>query len=160
MKKILFAILSISFLQVSCSSSSEKEGREDESNVTMDDFPETIDVPMNPSPADNSMNSLDWDGTYRGTLPCADCEGIETELTLNQDGTYSYKSNYLGKNDALEEEYTGKFTWDKEGRTIQLDGLKGSPGKYQVGENQIWHLDQDGNRISGDLADLYILKKQ
>ncbi|MFC3416337.1 copper resistance protein NlpE [Algoriphagus hitonicola] len=158
MKKLFLPIVLFSLIQFACSSSSEKEETEDESTVTMDDFPETMEIPV--TPEDNSMNALDWEGTYTGTLPCADCEGIETELTLNQNGTYSYKTNYLGKNDALEEEYTGKFTWDEQGRTIQLEGLKGAPGKYQVGENQIWHLDQDGNRISGEMAELYILKKQ
>ena len=29
-----------------------------------------------------TMNSLDWDGTYTGILPCADCKGIETNITL------------------------------------------------------------------------------
>ncbi len=36
------------------------------------------DPPM--STGDNSQNSLDWPGTYTGTLPCADCEGIKTEI--------------------------------------------------------------------------------
>ncbi|WP_297338492.1 copper resistance protein NlpE [Algoriphagus sp.] len=158
MKKVFLSLILLSFLQFGCSSSTENEQNEDESTVRMDDFPETMEIPV--TPEDNSMSALDWAGIYKGTLPCADCEGIETELALNQDGTYSYKTNYLGKNDALEEEYTGKFTWDEQGRTIQLEGLKGAPGKYQVGENQLWHLDQDGNRISGDLAENYILKKQ
>ena len=37
-------------------------------------------VVQNPSVAtgDNSMTALDWAGTYKGTVPCADCEGIET----------------------------------------------------------------------------------
>lgn len=43
---------------------------------------------------------------------------------------------------------------------ITLLEMEGAPGKYQVGENQLWHLDENGNRIEGDLADRYILKKQ
>ena len=36
----------------------------------------------------NSRNSLDWVGIYEGVLPCADCPGIKTRLTLNYDGSY------------------------------------------------------------------------
>ncbi len=110
---------------------------------------------------DNSQTSLDWNGTYFNTLPCASCEGIETWVTLNLDGTFELKTNYLGLNDAREEIFTGNFTWDETGSMVQLQGLIGdAPGKYKVGENQIWHLDQDGNRIEGSLAEFYILKKQ
>ena len=109
---------------------------------------------------DNSMNALDWEGTYFATLPCASCEGIETWVTLNQDGTFELKTNYLGLNDAREETFTGNFTWDSTGSLVTLHGLIGdAPGKYKVGENRIWHLDRDGQVITGDLADRYILHK-
>ena len=35
----------------------------------------------------NAQNSLDWNGTYKGVLPCADCAGIEKEITLYKDQT-------------------------------------------------------------------------
>lgn len=110
-----------------------------------------------PSTGDNSMNSLDWNGTYWGTLPCADCDGIETLLQLNNDRTYSLKTKYLGKSDQVFTS-SGSFTWNQEGSKITLSG--NDPGKYQVGENQLFHLDKDGNRISGDLASKYVLMKQ
>lgn len=108
---------------------------------------------------DTSQNALDWNGTYKGTLPCADCEGIETELTLNLDGTYLYKATYLGK-DTKVYEIEAPFQWDETGSMITLLEMEDAPGKYQVGENQLWHLDRNGKRIEGDLADRYILKKQ
>ncbi len=146
-----FAFLSLLFF--ACA---EKPAQTEEQ--TLDQFPETIEVPL--SSGDNSMNSLDWAGTYLGTLPCADCEGIETKLVLNQDGSYHYTTHYFGLNDALEHEYLGKFTWDESGSVITLHGVDGIPGKYKVGENRIWHLDMDGNQITGALADQYILTKQ
>ncbi|WP_332910985.1 copper resistance protein NlpE N-terminal domain-containing protein [Algoriphagus boritolerans] len=77
------------------------------------------------------------------------------------DGTFELKTNYLGLNDAREETFTGNFTWDETGSIVQLQGLIGdAPGKYKVGENQIWHLDKNGNRIEGALADRYILRKK
>ena len=36
---------------------------------------------------DSSATSLDWEGVYRGVVPCADCEGIVTTITLRRDGT-------------------------------------------------------------------------
>lgn len=106
---------------------------------------------------DNSMTSIDWTGTYQGILPCADCEGIKTRLVLNKDLTYSLKTSYLGKEDNIFET-KGTFKWDKSGSKITLD----NPEKqvYQVGENKLFHLDNSGNRITGDLANNYILEKE
>jgi hypothetical protein len=36
----------------------------------------------------------------------------------------------------------------------------GFPPYYKLGENTLTHLDLDGNVITGDLADDYVLKKQ
>lgn len=107
----------------------------------------------------NSMNSLDWNGTYKGILPCADCEGIETILTLNTDRTYILITNYLGRNDALEEEKKGSFSWNEAGSIITLTNITSGPNQYKVGENRIWHLDMNGELITGDLADHYVLIK-
>ena len=57
----------------------------------------------------NSQNSLDWQGTYKGITPCADCDGIETELVLNKDLTYVIKTKYLGKGDGKTLEESGNF---------------------------------------------------
>jgi uncharacterized lipoprotein NlpE involved in copper resistance len=112
------------------------------------------------SVGDNSQNALDWPGTYFATLPCGHCEGIETWVTLNADGTFVLKTHHMGLNDDREEIFTGKFTWDDTGSIVTLNGLiGGAPGKYKVGENRIWHLDRDGKQIEGDLADRYILQK-
>lgn len=105
---------------------------------------------------DNSMTSIDWNGIYTGTIPCADCEGIETTLQLMLDKTYTLTRMYKGKSTELKTS-SGTFTWDASGSTIQLSGE--DPGKYKVGENQLFQLDSDGKRISGNLEANYILKK-
>lgn len=106
----------------------------------------------------NSRNSLDYEGTYVGTLPCADCEGIKTEITLGKD-TYTKKMTYLGKPETNSFETSGKYSWNEAGSIITLDG-EDEPDKYQVAENLLYSLDMDGNRITGDLADFYILTKK
>ena len=40
----------------------------------------------------NAETSLDYEGTYKGVLPAADCPGIETTLILNPD---VYKRQHL-----------------------------------------------------------------
>lgn len=109
---------------------------------------------------DNSATSLDWNGTYKGTVPCARCEGIETTLTLNIDLTYKLSTHYFGLNDALEEDDMGTFSWDKTGSVITLENASNGFAHYKVGENRLWQLDMQGNIITGDLADHYILIKQ
>ena len=73
------------------------------------------------SASDNSQNSLDWEGTYKGIIPCADCEGIKTEITIKYDLTYVIKTIYLGKVDGKTFEKTGRFFWDKTGSNINLE---------------------------------------
>jgi len=107
----------------------------------------------------NSRNSLDYQGTYTGTMPCADCSGIYTEITLTED-SYTMKTVYEGKGKDSENTFTdsGSYTWDSNGNIITLGN--DSTNRYQVGENALYALDMDGNQITGDLADMYILKKK
>lgn len=114
---------------------------------------ETAGQPVNPDPAHNSRNSVDWAGTYQGTLPCADCPGISTTVMLDQDGDYTLITSYLERGDSVYTE-TGKFTWDDAGSQITLDDRR-----FQVGENRLIQLDTEGNRITGNLAEHYILQK-
>jgi len=39
-----------------------------------------------------------------------------------------------------------------------LSGIKDGPTRYLVGENRIFQLDKEGNRITGELANRYVLK--
>lgn len=107
---------------------------------------------------DNSSTSLDWAGTYKGVLPCADCEGIETILTIKDNMTYSIKTKYLGKDDMVYEQ-KGDFLWNEDGNIIILNEKNRTPQQYFVGENYLLLLDLKGNRITGDLADKYYLHK-
>src|SRR5262245_7269288 len=109
--------------------------------------------------AHNSSNSLDWDGIYRGVLPCADCQGIQKTIYLNKDGSYKVKTKYLGKQDiALEN--SGKLTWNSQGNTISLNETGNQQVSYFVGENTLTQLDKSGNKITGELATKFVLTKE
>lgn len=105
-----------------------------------------------------SVNSLDWHGRYVGVVPCADCPGIETVITLNQDHTYQLRTRYLGKDDRIFERQ-GKFVWEENGNVIVMQDFPEGPDRYHVGENVLFQLDKQGKRITGDLAESYILRK-
>lgn len=110
---------------------------------------------------DNSRISLDWAGAYRGIVPCTDCEGIKTEMVLDASGTYRLTTLYLGVEGAEPIVFEGRFEWDKSGNKITLREPKTgeAPKQYQVGEEKLFQLDQQGKRITGKMADKYILHK-
>jgi copper homeostasis protein (lipoprotein) len=106
-----------------------------------------------------SQNSLDWDGIYRGILPCADCEGIQTTIYLRKDLSFTTKTKYLGKSDTVYES-SGKFGWNEKGNTILLiPSEKGQGAQYLVGENILTQLDMQSKKITGKNAAGYILTK-
>jgi heat shock protein HslJ len=105
----------------------------------------------------SSQNSLDWYGVYSGVIPCADCEGIEVRIVLKRDGSFTRNLRYLGKEqNGFSDE--GKLIWDESGSKITLKGESGDQ-QYQVGESWLLHLDREGNRITGELAEKYRLAK-
>lgn len=110
----------------------------------------------------NSANTLDWNGTYKNTMPCADCSGTITEITLDTARKYTIKKTYLDKGvqGGTGTEESGNFTWNRAGNTITLLGIKNQPNQFFVGENRLWELDKDGNKITGNDADKYVLNKQ
>ncbi|MHA7816940.1 MAG: copper resistance protein NlpE N-terminal domain-containing protein [Pseudohaliea sp.] len=120
--------------------------------------PEPTDPsPPKPDPAHNSRLSLDWDGTYRGILPCADCPGIETVITLTADGTYLRAVRFLEREDGYRRDQ-GEFEWNAAGSAVTLGDGEGSQ-RYQVGEDRLFFLDRRGQRIAGELAENYVLVK-
>lgn len=112
----------------------------------------------NPDPAHNARLSLDYYGTYEGTLPCADCEGIQTTIHLKEKNRFVLTKKYLGKADSAKLTKEGEFEWDKTGFIIKLKSLD-LPNQYFVAENMLFQLDKEANRIWGDLAEKYILRK-
>lgn len=150
MRKILGLFL-ISTLVLACSGNKEKKAELDNSKVAVDS---TAFINTH-----TAQNSLDYTGTYKGILPCADCEKIEIELTIT-DSTFTRALVSHKNGEAIKTEDNGTFSWTNNGSVIVLDGITDSPSKYFVGENTLTQLDLEGNKITGDLADMYILKKQ
>ena len=107
--------------------------------------------------AHNSENALDWDGVYEATLPCADCPGIKTQLTLNPDKTFLLHREYLEKNTNTEDK--GTFMWHNQGAVVHLQG-KDTDLKLKVGENQLFLLDSAGEINQGPQKEAYTFIKK
>ena len=90
-------------------------------------------------------------GEFDGTLPCADCEGIDTKIALTGDGTYTVDETYQGKSaDAVKGD--GTWTAEDNGHRLRLDpNSKTDPDRLfeVVGNNEIRLMDKDGNAIQG-----------
>jgi len=159
MKTILnLAVLSCSVLLIGFTSCKPKAS--ENANPEAAQTPETEETPVTEFTGDghNSRISVDWNGIYKGTIPCADCEGIQTEITLMEDGRFERRTTYLGKDGETRFD-KGNFTWNDAGSSVTLALEDGGTQQYQVGENILFHLDQEGNRITGNLADNYTLMK-
>jgi uncharacterized lipoprotein NlpE involved in copper resistance len=106
--------------------------------------------------APKTDNLPDIEGIYIGNLPTADGMGMVVSITLDKE-TYIKKVEYVGKDGFFEDK--GIYTFDKEDNTIVFEGITDSPNKYLVDGTCLIQLDMEGNRITGELADMYVLQK-
>lgn len=102
---------------------------------------------------------IDYVGIYEGTLPCADCEGIKTKLTIKNDTTYELKGMYLGKEDGKIE--TNGIYNIINGEILELvTPSSGDKTYYKILEDAVALSDASGKLVEGELAEDSILKKK
>ncbi len=140
MKKTYLIAVVISLILTSCNSKKQQE-----KNVINDSHTSEI--------------SLDWNGTYKGFLPCASCEGILVTVKLENDKTFEITNFYLGtKSDGFVTE-KGSFTFTEDGDNIILTLKDGSQQMYAVGENKLIMLTKEGKKSDAEFAKMYELQK-
>jgi heat shock protein HslJ len=132
--------------------SEEKTSKNIQSKTELDDVDKNAEQPT------ENENNIEFYGIYKGILPCADCEGISTKITLLSNGTFKRSMTYLGKSDQKFYD-NGNYEWNKDASTLTLTSSEGSVRQYEIGDNSLYHLDNQGNRITGDLAENYMLLK-
>lgn len=95
-----------------------------------------------------------YQGTYTGVTPCADCPGIDTSLTLNENmygnpTTYSLTLNYQERDTTFTETGTWTVSTWKNKPLITLVPKESTQVTYYevLGNNQIRQLDGDRNQI-------------
>lgn len=157
MKKSLVAVAIASIFLVACTKNENKtETTQTPDQASIASAPAETATAVDTHTAENS---LDWAGDYTGTLPCADCEGIKTELELKNDKNYELKETYLGKGDGKAFETKGTFSFDAKNPSVITLDKQAENRKFFIGENTATALDMEGNKIEGAMADLYVLKK-
>lgn len=149
MKKITLAI-AVAAIMMSC-------GGKKTENTSAENLPVQSTEALGQAFNDehNAKNSLDYQGTYKGTLPTASGEGMEVTLVL-KDSTYTRTNVYITPGDKFEE--AGTYTWNDAGTTITLQDAEAS-NQYFVGENVLFTLDLEGKKIETELAEHYLLHK-
>lgn len=123
-------------------------------------FAETVEATDNNT--HHAQSGIDWPGIYLGFTPCDDCKGVKTTLALNKNNSYLLITQYIGKS-PREIVEKGRFTWGDANNTIVLtprDNSTSTTRQYFVGENILIELDKNGNRITGKLANRYILRRK
>ncbi len=144
----------VTFAMVGCSFFG-KQGDEHNENADADTYLYELD--FDGIDKSNARNSLDYAGTYKGILPCAGCTGIAIEIKISYDGSFEKTMQYLGKSDDVFV-FKGAYIWDDAGNTISLEGVD-MPNQYFISEERLIHLDIDGQRVTGELSDHYVLYK-
>ncbi|MBX7107764.1 MAG: META domain-containing protein [Chitinophagales bacterium] len=102
-----------------------------------------------------AMNALY--GIYKGTLPCADCPGINYRLSLQHDSTFEESAFYPGRSDTAAIS-TGTYSVT-DLAILQLQGSKFTTGIFQIQPAALQMLDVNGTAINGDLSAHYLLRK-
>ncbi|TWI04717.1 putative lipoprotein NlpE involved in copper resistance [Luteimonas cucumeris] len=91
-------------------------------------------------------------GTFSGTLPCADCPGIDTRIELKPDGTYALQETYQGREDGPRSG-DGNWTAEEDGQRLRLDpNSKTDEDRLFaiVGRNEIRLLDKEGKAVASE----------
>ncbi|MDA8503019.1 MULTISPECIES: envelope stress response activation lipoprotein NlpE [unclassified Citrobacter] len=88
--------------------------------------------------------------SWRGILPCADCEGIETSLFLEKDGTWVMNERYQGVRDEPSS-FASYGSWARTADKLVLTDSKGEKSYYRAKGEALEMLDREGNPIESQL---------
>lgn len=92
--------------------------------------------------------------SWQGDLPCADCPGIRTTLTLLPDGSYRRDDAYLGTDEPGDTIFgeIGRFTLDRSGERLSLIGSGEGRGQFlALADGNLRMLDSSGEEIDSNL---------
>ncbi|MGN6439857.1 MAG: copper resistance protein NlpE [Agriterribacter sp.] len=163
--KSFFPVLCLAFFYAACSNTSQ--------NTPVTANIDSALALKNNGGREYDSSHLTLIGTFEGVLPCADCGGIKTELSLYQDianaenNTYTLKETYLGNK-------LGDTTFNSNGKWDILKGMKGDDSaivyflnyddpeesRYflKKGDTTILMLDKEQHLIASELN--YSLRKK
>lgn len=98
--------------------------------------------------------SIDEISYYEGVLPCDNCIGIKTKITLYPNNKYERKSIYL-ETDLSEIVEKGSYKWYPTNSIIKLENSNIYPSEFIINKNQMRIYNNSKNKNK----DNYILIK-
>ena len=98
-----------------------------------------------------SSAAASWTGTYRGMLPCPDCEGLRISLSLFKDATYELQTEQIGSDKRFERR--GSFTFNGDETRITLDANGQNRSFDILPPNRLRMLGKDAAPITGPDAE-------
>lgn len=129
-------------------------------------FPSKVDVRMRavsqaarqaPQPAPLEAIPADLEAipaAFSGTLPCADCPGIDTQLHLLPDGVFFLRQKYRDRENGVVDDI-GRYIISSDRNQLSLHGghgEQGAPLRFAIqGPDALRMLDRDGGHIKSEL---------
>jgi copper homeostasis protein (lipoprotein) len=89
--------------------------------------------------------------SFTGTLPCADCEGIDYRLDLFEDRTFFLRTTYRGRTPG-EFDDVGSFDWSSDRRALIAQGGREAPLRFSIeSADELRLLDLSGQPVDSKL---------
>jgi copper homeostasis protein (lipoprotein) len=95
--------------------------------------------------------------TFTGTLPCADCPGVDYHVDFFGDETVHLRGRYRqGDGDRVSDDASfdalGRWVWQRDRGTLLLRGGRDGPMRFEpVGDEALRLVDIDGERVDADV---------
>lgn len=138
MKKMILPVLLTGLFAVSCS-------KKEEAKVETPQAVEADSAQAQPEEAAKADAPKKHVGEFSGKLPCADCPGIETKLTLNEDGSFLLDETYLEKKDG-QFNAKGSYEVSEDGAFVTLkEEGNDKPRVFLVEEDAVYLVEKVGD---------------
>lgn len=143
-KNFYFIAMAIGMMTLASCNSNKKTTAETDADTT-----QVVDM-------HTAETSLDYYGKYKGTVPAADCPGIEMTLVLNKNNTFTLHSSYIDRNTVVDD----SGTFSVEGNILTLTGKEDGVSYYKIEEGRVVMLNADKQPAEGAMANAYVLKQE
>ena len=138
MKKMILPVLLTGLFAVSCS-------KKEEAKAEAPQAVEADSAQAQPEEAAKAEAPKKHVGEFSGKLPCADCPGIETKLTLNEDGSFLLDETYLEKKDG-QFNAKGSYEVSADGAFVTLkEEGNDKPRVFLVEEDAVYLVEKVGD---------------
>lgn len=151
------ALISFGALLVVLPPAMAKTDKEDQEKLLRARVNSQTDHSAHVTPIDKS---LDFHGVFYGYLPCNDCNGIKTTLSLKNNNNYLLVTQ-PARESSREFYEKGKYTWNDETKTVVLTPRDGSAiRRFRIeDEGTLIQLNSDGTSMPRELIERYTIRR-